>query len=438
MLLNEENGNHMKATKFLLGSAVVAVGALALAGCSGSGSGDSSDGNVTLTFWQNSTTGDGKQYWEDTIAAFEKANPNVKVEMQSIQNEEMDGKLQTSLNSGEGPDIFMARGGGKLADVVTAGQVMDITDGLTDETKTALKSSLSAFEVDGKNYGVPTAVLPSGIFYASDLFKEAGVSGTPATIDDLEGVTAQLKSAGIAPIAVGAKDAWPAAHWYYNFALRACSKEALDKAAESRSFDDKCWLTAGENLEKFLKTKPFNEGFLTTTAQQGAGSSAGLLANHQAAMELMGAWDPGVIASLTPDKKPLADLGWFPFPAIDGGKGEAGAMMGGLDGFSCSKDAPSQCSDFLNFAMTKKYQEGYANAFHTLPASKEAQGVVTEPALIDVLNTYNDAPYVSLWLDTLYGQNVGNALNTGVVNLLAGQGDSAAIVQGVKDAAAKE
>ena len=47
------------------------------------------------------------------------------------------------------------------------------------------------------------------------------------------------------------------------------------------------------------------------------------------------------------------------------------------------------------------------------------------------------APYVSLWLDTLYGQNVGNALNTGVVNLLAGQGDSAAIVKGVKDAAAK-
>ena len=61
-----------------------------------------------------------------------------------------------------------------------------------------------------------------------------------------------------------------------------------------------------------------------------------------------------------------------------------------------------------------------------------------EPALLDVLASYNEAPYVSLWLDTLYGQNVGNALNTGVVNLLAGQGDSAAIVQGVVDAAAKE
>ena len=71
-------------------------------------------------------------------------------------------------------------------------------------------------------------------------------------------------------------------------------------------------------LADFATTKPFNDGFLTTSAQQGAGSSAGLLANHKAAMELMGAWDPGVIASLTPDEKPLPDLGWFPFPSIVG------------------------------------------------------------------------------------------------------------------------
>jgi multiple sugar transport system substrate-binding protein/raffinose/stachyose/melibiose transport system substrate-binding protein len=316
---------------------------------------------------------------------------------------------------------------------------MDLTDLVDDATQTAVgDGAFSAFSVDGKVYGMPVSVLPGGIYYSKDLFAQAGITETPKTIEDLEGAVDKLKAAGISPIALGAKDAWPAAHWYYFFALRACSQETLDKAAAEMKFDDPCWEKAGDELAKFSETDPFNEGFLTTSAQQGAGSSAGLLANHQAAMELMGAWDPGVIASLTPDKKPLADLAWFPFPAIDGGDGAEGAMMGGLDGFSCSKDAPPACSDFLNFAMQKKYQEGYATAFHTLPASQEAQGVVTEPALLDVLASYNEAPYVSLWLDTLYGQNVGNALNTGVVNLLAGQGDSAAIVQGVVDAAAKE
>jgi multiple sugar transport system substrate-binding protein/raffinose/stachyose/melibiose transport system substrate-binding protein len=428
----------MRHGRFLTGSAAVILGALALSGCAASGGGDSaSGGDVTLTFWHNSTTGDGKKYWEDTAAAFEEANPGVTVEIQSIQNEEMDGKLQTALNSGDAPDIFLARGGGKLADVVKAGQAMDLTDGISAEAKTAVGSSLSAFEVDGKNYGMPVAVLPSGIFYSSDLFAQAGVSAPPGTIDELEAADEQLKAAGIDPIAVGAKDAWPAAHWYYNFALRACSQDALDEAAESRSFDDPCWITAGENLQSFLETEPFNQGFLTTAAQQGAGSSAGLLANHQAGMELMGAWDPGVIASLTPDAKPLADLKWFPFPEVEGGDGEPGAMMGGVDGFTCWVDAPAECIDFLNFMVEKDNQEAYAEAFQTLPASQEAQGVVTDPALQDVLAAYNEAPYVTVWLDTLYGQSVGNALNVAVVDMFAGKGDPQSIVDAVNAAAAK-
>lgn len=429
----------MNGKKLLAGSAVLIAGALALSGCAG-GSGDSSDGgggDVTLTFWHNSTTGPGKAYWEDTAAAFEEANPGVTVEIQSIQNEEMDGKLQTALNSGDAPDIFMARGGGKLADIVKAGQVMDLTDGITDASKQALGGVLSAFEIDGKNYGMPTSVLPSGIFYAGDLFEAAGITTPPATIDELETADTALKESGVAPIAVGAKDAWPAAHWYYNFALRACTKEVMDAAADSRSFDDPCWLKAGEDLQSFLETEPFNEGFLTTPAQQGAGSSAGLVANHQAAMELMGAWNPGVIASLTPDEQPLADLLWFPFPEVPGGDGEPGAMMGGVDGYSCWVNAPKECVDFLNFMVEKANQEAYAEAFVTLPASQEAQGVVTDPSLQEVLKAYNDAPYVVVWLDTLYGQNIGNALNVAVVDMFAGKGDAQAIVDAVNAAAAK-
>lgn len=422
--------------RLLAGCAAAALSAIALSGCAAGSAAGSGDG-VTLTFWHNSTTGDGKQYWADTAAAFEAANPGVTIEIQSVQNEDMDGKLQTALNSGDAPDVFMARGGGKLADVVKAGQAMDITDGISADAKAAVGSSLSAFEIDGKNYGMPVSVLPSGIFYSADLFAQAGIQTPPTTIEELEAADAQLSAAGIDPIAVGAKDAWPAAHWYYNFALRACAKDVLDAAAESRSFDDPCWLTAGENLQDFIATEPFNSGFLTTAAQQGAGSSAGLLANHQAAMELMGAWDPGVIASLTPDTKPLADLKWFPFPAVSGGDGEAGAMMGGVDGFSCWVNAPKECVDFLNFIVNKENQEAYVTAFQTLPASQEAQSVVSDPALQDVLAAYNSAPYVSVWLDTLYGQSVGNALNVAVVDLFAGKGDAQSIVDAVNAAAAK-
>ncbi|WP_426309746.1 extracellular solute-binding protein [Cellulosimicrobium sp. E-16] len=428
----------MKSRKLLAATAVAMAGTLVLSACGGGGDSGSEDGSVSMTFWHNSTTGDGKAYWEDTVAAFEEANPGVTIEIQAIQNEDMDGKLQTALNSGDAPDIFMARGGGKLADVVEAGQAKDLTDLIDPAVKEAVGGSLSAMTVDDKVYGVPVSILPGGLFYSADLFEAAGVTENPATIPDLEAANEKLRASGVAPIALGAKDAWPAAHWYYFFALRYCSQDTMNEAASTRTFDAPCWTEAGEALADFAATEPFNEGFLTTSAQQGAGSSAGLLANHQAAMELMGAWDPGVIASLTPDGQPLADLQWFPFPEVEGGEGEPGAMMGGVDGYSCSADAPDECADFLNFALSKESQEAYADAFQTLPASSEAQGVVTDPALVSILEAYNEAPYVSVWLDTLYGQNIGNALNTAVVNLLAGQGTPADIVQAVNDAAAKE
>lgn len=419
-------------------AAVAALGMLGLAGCSGGSDGAAGDGTTTLTMWHNSTTGPGKQYWEDAAAAFQKDNPDVTIEVTSIQNEDMDGKLQTAVNSGDMPDIFMARGGGKLADIVGAGKVKDLTGLIDGDVKKAFGDApFSAFTVDGKIYGVPTSVLPGGIFYSKDLFAQAGITAEPTTVQELEDAVGKLKAAGIAPIALGAKDAWPAAHWYYFFAVRACSQDVVSNLATKADFTSQCWLDAAQNLADFAGIEPFNQGFLTTSAQEGANSSAGLLANRKAAMELMGAWNVGVIAGLTPDQKPLPDLGWFPFPEVSGGEGAPGAMMGGVDGYACAADAPAACEEFLNFISSPQWQEKYAVAFQTIPASQEATGAVTDPSLIPLMEAYGKAPYVSLWLDTALGQNVGNALNTGVVEMLAGQSDPQKLVDTIANAAAR-
>ncbi|WP_431279584.1 ABC transporter substrate-binding protein [Leifsonia poae] len=419
--------------------ALVAGTALLATGCSSSGDSSSSDGKVSMTFWHNSTTGPGAEFWKTTVADFEKANPNVTIKIQAIQNEDLDGKLQTALNSGDAPDVFLQRGGGKMAAMADAGQLMDLTGSIDAATKSVVSDgAIKGSSYDGKVYSMPVDVLPEGIYYSQDLFKAAGIDAPPTTMDELNADIAKLKATGVAPVAVGAKDAWPAAHWYYNFALRECSEDTLAKSAKDLKFDDSCWTKAGNDLDAFNKTEPFNQGFLTTAAQQGAGSSAGLVANHKAAMELMGAWDPGVIASLTPDQKPLPDLGWFPFPTIDGGKGDPASMMGGIDGFSCSAKAPKkECTAFLNYMTTKSVQEAYYKAFNAIPVNKDAQSIITEPYLKSVLEAYNKAPFVSQYLDTLLGQNVGNAMNTGVVDLLAGKGDAAGIIKGVNEAAAK-
>ena len=72
-----------------------------------------------------------------------------------------------------------------------------------------------------------------------------------------------------------------------------------------------------------------------------------------------------------------------------------------------------------------------------IPANKSAQSVVTEPYLKTVLESYNKAPFVSNYLDTVYGQNVGNALNVAVVDMLAGKSDPKGLIQAANDAAKK-
>ncbi|PPI67372.1 sugar ABC transporter substrate-binding protein [Rathayibacter rathayi] len=427
----------MKFRKIAVATAALFGAVAALSGCSAQDSG-SSDGTVAMTLWQNSTTGPGQEFWEKTITDFEAANPGVSIESQAIQNEDLDGKLQTALNSGDAPDIFLQRGGGKLAAMVAGGQLKDLTGGISDQARSEIpEGSFSANTLDDKVWAMPVAVLPGGLFYSQDVFTAAGITETPTTIDELDSAITKIKGSGAQAVALGAKDAWPAAHWYYFFALRQCSADTMAQAADTKDFSDECWVRAGQDLQDFAATEPFNEGFLTTAAQQGAGSSAGLLANHQAAMELMGAWDPGVIASLTPDEQPLPDLGWFPFPEIDGGDGEAGAIMGGVDGYSCSAGAPDECVDFLNYLATADVQKEYYAAFNAPPVNTVAQEAVTEPYLQQILAAYNSAPYVSQWLDTVYGLNVGNALNVGVVDLLAGKSDPEQLVEAVNAAAAK-
>ncbi|QLJ03431.1 extracellular solute-binding protein [Streptomyces sp. NEAU-sy36] len=425
------------------GATAVAIGlgvVLAATGCAGGGDtgdgGASSNGKVTLTLWENAQPGPGEEYWKAAVKEYHRLHPNVTVRIQAVQNEDFDGKLQTALNSNSAPDIFLQRGGGKMQAMVDAGQIQPLNLTAGDKAN-AGEASVAGYSIDGKVYAMPVDTQPEGIYYSKDLFKKAGITAPPTTMDELAADVAKLKAAGVAPIAVGAKDAWPAAHWYYNLALRECGQDTMTKAGKELKFTDPCWTKAGDDLASFLKTDPFQKGFLTTSSQQGAGSSAGMVANHKAAMELMGNWQPGVYSTLTPNKKQLPDLGWFPFPKVNGGQGDPSAIMGGLDGFSLSKNAPKEAFGFLEFLVTKDQQQAYAKAFFTIPVNKDAQKVVTEPYNVSALDAFNKAPYSMMFLDTMYGQNVGNAMNTAVVNLMAGKGSAADIARDTDAAAAK-
>ncbi|MCL2465586.1 MAG: extracellular solute-binding protein, partial [Micrococcales bacterium] len=303
----------------------------------------------TLTIWENNTNGTaGPAFWTQVVSDYKTVQPGVTLNVVPVQNEDMDGKITNAMNAGTLPEVFFQRGGGQMVDQVNAGQLADLTSALN--TPNIPDGAFAAHTVNGKKYALPMSIQPGGFFYSKTLFSQAGITATPTSIDELNQDVTALKAAKITPIALGAKDLWPAAHWFFWFAIRECSQDTWMSTMASGDISDPCYLKAATDLQTFAATNPFNSGFLTTAAQQGAGSSAGLVANHKAAMELMGFWDPGVIGSLTPDQKPLSDLGFFPFPAVTGGQGDPSATMASIDSFACSAKAPEpNCNAVLSY-----------------------------------------------------------------------------------------
>lgn len=424
--------NTRSISKYAAVGAVAVMSIGALSGCSGGG-GDTADGVTTLTFWHNGTAEPILGIWQDAVDEYEAANPDIRIDVVPIQNEDFATKIPLALSSDNPPDIYFNQGGGLLATQVQSGQVADISE-LTSGWIDELGAAAGNWSVDGVQYGVPYASQVVGFWYRTDLFAQAGITAPPATLDELHGAVDKLKAAGIAPIAVGGKDRWPDAFYYNTFAVRECGEDALKKGLADADLSDDCFTKAGQDVIDFIATEPFQDGFNGTPAQQGAGSSAGLVANGQAAMELQGTWDKSVMQGLTDtDLDPL--LGWFPFPSVEGGSGDASATLGGGDGFSCTQEHAAECVDFLEFLSNDDIQTKLVESqVVAIPVKAAASSAITDPVVKSIYDFNSEAAYVQTYFDVALPTGVGSALNDAVANLFSGKGTAASVAEAVKAA----
>jgi raffinose/stachyose/melibiose transport system substrate-binding protein len=434
----------MRSTRTCAALAVVAAAALTATACgggsggSGSGGGSSTNKAVTLTWWNNATANPLKGVWQQVAASYHSTHPKVSFSIDPIQNEQFTTKIPLALQSNNPPDIYQQWGGGQEATQIKSGKLVNLSKTIAS-TIHQLGAAAGGWQVDGAQYGLPYDLHMVGFWYRKDLFAKAGITGTPATLPELNADVAKLKAHHIAPIAIGSKDRWPDAFYWDYFAVRECSVATLQQAIKAVSVSAPCFLKAGSDLKAFMATKPFQSGFLGTPAQQGAGSSAGMVANGKAAMELQGDWDPSVFSALSSDKTLNTKLGWFPFPSVPGAPGAAGALLGGGDGFSCTTTAPEPaCSDFLAYIDSVPVQKKLVAAGAGLPANPAAAAALSSPQLKQILQASAHAPYIQTYLDIAFPTNVGQALDTAVANFFAGQGSPQTIVQQINQAASQQ
>ncbi|MCQ9183898.1 extracellular solute-binding protein [Streptomyces sp. IBSBF 2953] len=419
---------------FLAASAAAGVSMTALSACGGDSDGGSS-GTTTIEWWNISTTQPTKDVWAALAKQFEAQNPKVKLKIVQLENDAYKSKMTALTASGKLPDIFHTWGGGVLRQQVDAGLVEDLTDRTKDWSESLMSVARQPYLIDDKAYGIPFDIGMIGFWYNKALFKQAGVAGPPTTWSGFLDAVRKLKAAGITPLALAGKEKWPGMYYWAYLAMRTAGVDALRKAGDDKDFTGDGFVQAGQHLQELVDLQPFQKGYLGAAYSSPTGQAAAV-GNGKAAMELMGQWAPVVEADA--GKGLGANLGFFPFPAVDGGKGVITEVFGGGGGHALRKGAPQAAVDFLKFFASAATDTTLVKKTSTLPIVPAAESALTDPNIKAVQAQLKGATGFQLYLDQAYAPALGQEVNDSVAALIAGSKSPQQVAQSITKVAKEE
>ncbi|MFH9089151.1 ABC transporter substrate-binding protein [Streptomyces sp. NPDC017673] len=148
----------------------------------------------TVRMLVNITPNLTKAYWRDLVAPFEKANPGIKVQIDSptAADGSVDSTLQQQLAAGNAPDVVEGSHNDK---------VVPYLRDLSDLPWAAGGPMADAQRLDGHLYDAAIGQqVQSLIFYNKKAFAKAGITEPPATMRELTAAMKKLKAAGYLPM----------------------------------------------------------------------------------------------------------------------------------------------------------------------------------------------------------------------------------------------
>ncbi|MCC3764682.1 extracellular solute-binding protein [Glycomyces sp. TRM65418] len=406
--------NPLQRPRALLAAGAAAALALTAAAC-----GDSGESDADVTFWHIQNEDPMKSTWA-AMADEWSEEAGLTVETSAIAVEDFKTRLSTQTQAGDLPDLYNTWGGGVLAEQVEAGLVRDIS-GLECLDKVN-PITLEAYTIDGKVYAIPFDQGVVGFWYNKDLFAEAGITAPPTTWSEFTAAVQQLKDAGVTPIALGAADKWPVHYYWTYLSMRLVGLEGLQAAGEAGEFSDPGFTEAGRLMAELAAMEPFQEGFESATYGDVDGQAA-TMGEGIAAMELMGQWAPQVQRDASGTEGPGDALGFFPFPAVEGGPGVTTEFLGGGGGFAAGAGAPDEIEDFMCYLLEEENQARAVQDgnFSTVAANPEEVLPEPTPEQQMVVEAMATATGTQLYLDQAYPPAIGSTINEASEGLVLGE-----------------
>ncbi len=367
--------------------------------------------DVKITFWHIQNTGTGPEMIQQAVDRYMADNPGVTVEVVPMQNDPYKTRIRTAMGAGDPPCVFPSWGGGPLFEYVQAGQAIDLTDYMEADNylERFVPASLSNVTFDGRIYGVPVENTAIAIFYYNKaIFDRFGLT-PPETWSELLELAQTLIDNGVVPFSLANKTKWTSSMYYMYLVDRLGGPEVFASAANRTggSFEDPVFIQAGEMVQELVNMGAFIEGF--NGLDYDTGQSRMPMYADQAAMELMGTWQIATYLAENPEFY-NEKLGFFPFPAVEGGKGSPTNVVGTVgDNFyhiSAACPYPDEAFEMIQYLID---DESVAFRVETgrIPPVVGVADMLTDPILKEVIRLVEEAESVQLWYDQYLPPELG-------------------------------
>src|SRR5215208_5944722 len=310
---------------------------------------------VELRIWDQFTESSVSPAVDAIYAAFMEKNPNITITREAISSDQMRQTVNTAIASGTGPDIILYDAGPSYAGVLAdAGLLLPLDDYAAQYgwKERVAAPAIEATTIDGMLYGMPLTTDLVGMYYNKTLLDQEGMT-VPETLDDLVAFCGETTEKGYVPIAFGNNPGWEAFHQFSMTSNQMIGPEAMRALLME---DQGSWNTPEitKAIEAFFVTLRDAGCFPDDPAAITYEDGNSLFYGGEALLHTTGSWLTGEIEEQMPD----TEIGFVPFPELEGGKGRVWISgVGSAWYITSSSQHPDEAAAFIDYLFSQEAAE---------------------------------------------------------------------------------
>jgi raffinose/stachyose/melibiose transport system substrate-binding protein len=348
------------------------------------------------------------------VDRFEEQHPNIELQRETLQPDEVRREIKSRLRSKEPPDVFAYDTGpgfgGVLAD---AGLLRSLENAYTKHGWDIYDWAKQQATYEGTVYGVPDQVEEIIVYCNKDLMPEV-----PRTVEELREISGELMGRGKIPLAFGNRERYPASHMFSIATSNVLGREGLD----SILYGDGRWdipqvVEAIELMFRDFVESGYYPKSPNALTYDGANA---LFYSGEAAMNPTGTWLVSEIVQAVQE----FEVGFFPFPSIEGSGISPPAGVG--TGWFVAKGAnnPQEAFTFIDYLLQDDTARLTIEMLNTIPAHPvDTEGLDVPELFKQVLDDLSGFPQAKVFgynIDVLAPQNFNEVMYTGFREVMNG------------------